>query len=184
MIKPLKTRAWCESMIKESYPEYDTEKEVLLLGFRGYYRDSMGAIGRNDRGIYDDALFILSPYVFASFNANTDPSIYRKGSGTSSNKGVALLNPGIWLYQKGIHRGYAAFTQAAPVVVTRDGTPPYEDTGYFGINIHKGGTNSTSSLGCQTLYAPQWESFKSLLYSELSRVGQKKFKYILEEVQG
>lgn len=184
MNKPGQTRAWCEEIIKGIYPEYESEKEVLLFGCRGYFLNSMGAKGRNDRGIFDDAIFVLSPFVFASFNANTDPSIYRKGTGTGSKKGVANLKTGLWLYQKGLHKGYQAFTQAAKVTVIRDGSPDYEDTGYFGINIHKGGVNSTSSLGCQTIYSPQWASFKTLVYGELDRIKQKKFKYILVDKQG
>ena len=184
MNKPARQRQWCEEIIKTMYPEYDEETELVLFGCRGYFRDSMGAKGRNDRAIYDDGLFILSPTLFSSFNANTDPSIYRKGSGTGSSKGVASLKAGVWLYQKGLHRGYQAFTQANKVTVIRDGDPPYEDTGYFGINIHRGGTNSTSSLGCQTLIASQWYEFKNSMYLQLDRLKQKKFKYILAEKQG
>lgn len=184
MNKPARTREWCEEIIKGVYPSYESEKEVLLFGCRGYFLNSMGAKGRNDRGIYDDGIFVLSPFVFASFNANTDPSIYRKGSGTGSKKGVANLKVGVWDYQKGLHKGYQAFVQAGKVTVIRDGNPDYEDIGYFGINIHKGGSIGTSSLGCQTILASQWPSFKSLVYSELDRVRQKKFKYVLVEKQG
>src|SRR5690606_22423033 len=34
---------------------------VALLGLRGYYRDTMGKKGRNDRGLYDDAIVLVGP---------------------------------------------------------------------------------------------------------------------------
>jgi len=155
------------------------ENKVILVGVRGYYRDSMGAKFKNDRGIYDDAVFILTPTLFAAYNFNTDPSAYRKGKGFGSAKGMATLKTGIWKYQKGIHRGYQAFVQAGKVTVIRDGSPNYEDTGYFGINIHRGGNSGTSSLGCQTLPVSQWDVFKKSLYYQLDYYKQKTFEYFL-----
>src|SRR5262245_47290518 len=67
---------------------------VVVVGLRGYFRDTMGAPGVNDRGIYDDALFIHSAQAFAAFNGNTDPSAYRKRS--AAMKGMATLKPGVW----------------------------------------------------------------------------------------
>lgn len=156
----------------------DTSK-LCLLAVRGYYRDSMGVKGKNDRSLYDDAVFVVSPNVFASYNFNVDPNGYRIGTGTGAKKGMANLKEGTWKYQKGLHKGYQAFTQAAEVTVIRDGVPPYEDTGFFFINIHKGGYNSTSSLGCQTVPYEQWDAFKNLIYGELNRLSQKTFQYVL-----
>jgi hypothetical protein len=103
-----------------------------LVGIRGYYRDSMGAVGRNDIGIYDDALFVLSPNVFAAFNANTDPS-YRRPK-TATMKGMATLRPGLWMAHKiGTHKGYQALSQQmSKVTVDRDGDP-IPDSGWHGI---------------------------------------------------
>lgn len=155
-------------------------KFVVLVGVRGYRLNSMGRIGKNDRGIYDDALFIKSPHLFSSFAANTDPTSFRKGKGTGSKKGMAVLNKGLWNYKPGMHRGkYKAFRQAGEVTVTRDGNPPYEDTGYFGINIHSGGWETTSSAGCQTVPPDQWTAFRTTLEFELKNNKQKVFKYLL-----
>jgi hypothetical protein len=145
---------------------------VVVVGIRGYYKNSMGAPGVNDRGIYDDALFIDSPQATVAFNGNTDPSGYRKGKGKGTLKGMATLNPGPWFVHKfGLHRGkYLALCQrAGEVTVTRDGDPPYTDTGDFGINIHKGGYNGTSSAGCQTIHPDQWESFIGLAKDQAKR---------------
>ena len=147
---------------------------VIVLGIRGYYRDSMGVVGKNDRAIYDDALIVLTDNAFATFNGNTDPRIYSKGK--------ANLKTGAWRYKKGKHKilsplGYPAFVQARPVTVIRDQVGP--DTGWFGINIHRGGVNNTSSAGCQTLPPNQWDAFKNLVYTELDRANQKEFWYVL-----
>jgi len=156
--------------------------QVMVVGIRGYYLNGMGEFGKNDRGIYDDAAFIISPTEFESFNFNTDPSKYRIGSGIGINKGMALLNPGLWkAHTLDYHRGqYLALCQrASKVTVTRDGNPPYEDTGWFGINIHKGGNYGTSSLGCQTVPKDQWDDFIGLVEQEMKRLGQTICPYLL-----
>jgi len=155
----------------------------VLLGIRGYYLNTMGVKGKNDRGIYDDAAFWITPTAFVSYNFNTDPRTYRKGKGTDeSTKGMAVLKNGTWLYQMGLHKGYQAFRQAEEVIVVRDGeTENYEDKGWFGINIHRGGINTTSSAGCQTLPVAQWDSFKNTGYDQLKLHNQKKFPYVLVE---
>lgn len=153
---------------------------VCVLAVRGYYLDSMGKKGVNDRGIYDDAVFIDSPTLFQSVNWNTDPSRYRKGRGKGAGKGMASLKLGTWLYQIGPHKGKSpACRQAEAVTVIRDGIDgDYEDTGWFGINHHWGG-RGTSSAGCQTAPPNQWPSYIQPLVAELKRYGQKVFKYVL-----
>lgn len=163
--------------VKKLIPAEVTDK-VILVGIRGYYQDTMGEKGKNDRGIYDDAMFVISPDHFASFNANTDPSIQRKG--------IATLKPGVHYYRKGGHHigkpnGYPALRPANPeekLPVSRDGQP---DGWGIAINIHKGGYNSTSSEGCQTIYPDQWSDFINLVYSEMDRWNEKKIPYVLIE---
>lgn len=146
---------------------------LVILGIRGYYLDGMGAVGRNDRGIYDDALFLDAPDAFAAFNANTDPSRVRSGSGRGAGKGMAVLTPGVWpVYRFDKHKGqYLALCQrAGEVTVMRDGLPPYPDTGMFGINIHRGGNTTTSSEGCQTIPPDQWPAFIALAVDQARRL--------------
>lgn len=145
--------------------------DYVIIGVRGYYRDTMGQPGTNDRGIYDDALFLVTPRAFAGFNANTDPSGFRPA--TPAKKGMAVLRPGIWdVYRFDTHNGTFAHPaicqRLGPVTVDRDGSGA--DTGMFGINIHRGGTRGTSSEGCQTIPPAQWDAFYGLAKSEAVRL--------------
>jgi hypothetical protein len=166
------------------------QEDLYLVGIRGYYRNTMGIPGQNDRGIYDDAMILVSPFAYAAFNANTDPSIARTG--------IASLKPGLYpVYRFDMHRPEggvhheAICQRAGKVTVIRDGTPPREDTGSgFGINIHRGRVNTTSSEGCQTIHPSQWDAFYSLAKEQCIRInGAAKFRttvltYILIENNG
>lgn len=158
---------------------------VVVVGVRGYYLDSMGKPGVNDRGIYDDAIFLCTPTMFGAFNGNTDPSKYRKGKGTGSGRGMASLKPGLWtVYTYSTHNGskphMALCQREGKVTVVRDGNPNYDDYGNFGINIHRGG-KGTSSEGCQTIPPSQWKSFIGSAKAELNRYSQKIVPYLLVE---
>jgi lysozyme len=156
--------------------EHEVSSPVGLVGIRGYYRDSMGEAGTNDRGIYDDCIALVSPDTTATWNANVDPSVHRPG--------IASLVPGVWRYQIGIHglsrpkdQQYKALVQAAPVLVHRDRKG--HDRGWFGINIHRGGKGGTSSLGCQTIPPDQWPAFIALVEQEMRRNGLSQIPYLL-----
>ncbi len=169
----------CQDILKANDCEID---KLNLIGIRGYYLDSSGVKGQNDRGVYDDALIWVWKDGFYTYRGNVDPSKYRKGSGFGSAKGVACLKVGKWRYLPGMHNGsvpHLAFRQADKVTVIRDGSPNYPDTGWFGINIHRGGKNGTSSLGCQTLPPAVWDHFKATGDGQLKRHGQKTFNYLL-----
>ena len=163
--RPKMGRDDVEAMIAE----HNVKDRVWLVAVRGYYRDTMGTPGKNDVGIYDDAFFLVSPTAFVSFNGNVDPSTERKH--------MANLKTGVWRYQIGKHKGYKALVQAGKVTVAR--YQEGDDSGYFGINIHKGGRLGTNSLGCQTVPPDQWPSFIALVESELKRHGQKVLPYVL-----
>lgn len=160
--RPKMTRDEVIALVLSRHPD-EALPGTFVVGVRGYYRDTMGKTGVNDRGIYDDALFLITPDRFIAFNANTDPSKVRKGAGVGAGKGMASLKPGVWrAHGLGKHKGqYLALVQSrGKVTVRRDGTAgDYDDTGMFGINIHKGGINSTSSEGCQTIPPSQWDEF-------------------------
>ncbi len=153
-------------------PSVDLSK-VTVGAFRAYYHDDRSG---NERGVYDDCIVIIGPEHFSAYNANVDPSAFRSG--------IANLKTGAWRYKPGIHglskpkaQQYQAYVQAGQVTVHRDGRG--DDTGWFGINIHRGGNTGTSSLGCQTIPPAQWEAFRATLNDQLKRADQKEFHYIL-----
>lgn len=168
-----------DGLLEKIHAAGHTLESLMVIGIRGYYRDTMGKPGANDRGIYDDAIFIATPDLFASYNANTDPSAWRKGSGTGAGKGMASLKPGLYrVHRCDLHKGkYEALCQrAGQVTVIRDGNPPYEDTGFFGINIHRGGFNTTSSEGCQTIHPSQYDSFIANVHDQVKRLAGAKWR--------
>lgn len=153
---------------------------VRVLGIRGYYKKTMGNPLTNDIGIYDDALFIVSPVHFSSYNANTDPSVLKKDA--------AVLKVGtVTMYKVGLHNmknPYEALRQYGRVTVIREGGREETDTkaAPFYIDIHKGGFKTTSSLGCQTIHPNQWQSFISTMKDQLKRVKQTLIPYVLTEI--
>lgn len=172
IISPTRPRRKREEVIRQ-LNDAGVFAAVALVGCRGYYRRTAE---ENQRGVYDDAIFLISQETFAAFNANVDPSIFRTH--------IATLKKGLWNYKIGIHglskpkdQQYTALVQADEVTVERDGEKP--ETGWFGINIHRGGVNGTSSLGCQTIVPDQWPAFIELVKSELARHGQKTIPYLL-----
>jgi lysozyme len=161
---------------------YDLVKyPVRILGIRGYFQKTMGKTPSNDVGIYDDALFIVAPSYFKSFNANTDPSRIFKD--------VAVLKAGgPYLYKIGMHgvsgpHPYLALRQNGNVTVIRNGTTEITDnpSRRFYIDIHRGGYNTTSSLGCQTIHPDQWEEFFDAVNAQLKANNQTIISYILIE---
>ena len=175
--KPQQKRSETERLLRKA----GVTAKVALVGIRGYYKNTMGKKNSNDIGIHDDGIFLVAPEAYATFNANTDPSVLRPG--------IATLVPGVHEYRKGKHgiskgAGYPALRPATPgekLPVRRWNarTKDYDyDTG-TAINIHKGSYRSTSSEGCQTIYPAQWSGFINLVYEEMSRHGQKTIPYLL-----
>lgn len=171
------TVAWSVSHSGERLPDR------FVLACRAYYRETMGAPGRNDYGINDDAFFIVTPDGMTSWNGNTDPS--RIGWNPNADKYMARLKPGCYRFRRLRHKrnspnGYMAFGQGPnPVTVERirqDGSIAVTETGEFGINLHMGGDPGTSSEGCLTVYRPQWKEFDLTL---ARIVGKDDFDLIL-----
>jgi lysozyme len=153
----------------------DFDKYPLYrLSIRGYYKKSMGDATKNDFGIYDDAICLITKNGFWTFNSNTDPSKTLRGSGV--RKGTAIQAPGLYYSQSlDLHKGsYPALCQRlANVDVYRykaDGSR-WTDTGMFGANCHSGGIKSTNSEGCETVYPMQYGEFIYLVIQAVGRFG-------------
>lgn len=154
---------------------------VKLLGIRGYYKQTMGNPLTNDRGIYDDAILVLAPDFIRTHNANTDPSVKRKG--------IAVMKAGtVTLYKIGLHgisgpNPYKALRQHSNVTVIRDEVGEVTDSpqNRFWINIHKGSRNNTSSLGCQTIFPDQWDLFLDNVEGQMKKYKQEIIPYVLVE---
>lgn len=174
MPKPKATLEQVRELIAAKFPI--PEDEVLFVGVRGYYKDSLGIKGKNDIGIYDDAIFIIHRDECHAFNANCDASIH--------NYGAARLKEGVWrVYKFDTHRGrksqYPAICQrAGDVIVTRYGRVG-EHVGNFGINIHSGGLRGTNSQGCQTIIKTQWSEFYATAEALCKKVYGESFKDVV-----
>jgi hypothetical protein len=154
---------------------FDPNKHVIAVAIRGFDLEE-GEKGKNDRRIWDDKHFIVTPKEIKEFDGNTDPNGYRKGHGTGSNKGMACLKKGVWFFGRGTHKGTPAFRQCVPFTVIRDGNPPYEDTGYHAINWHSGSQSSTSSLGCQTNKPNDFVVLRDFIYKKMEEFDNPKMK--------
>jgi lysozyme len=168
---------------------------VALLGVRGYRRDSMGVPGQNDVGIYDDAIFLVGPNVFLSVNANTDP--VKLGWNSGVGKPFAMLQEGLWYFRRGPHRGktpalrQATDEEAKPLNIPhngeflversfgKDNPKNYKEWGYFAINMHSGGENSTSSWGCQTIPPDEFLHFMDTVWKTSINAKQNRIPYFL-----
>lgn len=159
-----------------STPHHDPVKVVAI---RGYFKDSMGKAGENDRGIFDDAMILMGPNYFKTFNANTDPRITKDG--------VGLLLPGWHLFKQGWHgygktTGHIAFRTANArevLPVLRDGQAGIKEG--VTVNLHRGGQYNTNSIACQTVIADQWLEFQRDAYKLMNMEGQKVLPYLLLE---
>lgn len=130
---------------------------------------------------FDDALVVIwtdtQGHTYRKvFECTTQPGISYMGNTMGNVEGTAILVPGQYrgAYKIGLHKGkYKALVQAKPVKVYRDNdkdkeydyNPTTIDEGYFGINIHKAGTDSVIvnnwSAGCTVL--AKEEDFKALM---------------------
>ena len=170
MIKPKITL----SQLFELYPKLPKDTP-FIVGIRGYYLNSMGAKGKNDFGIYDDAILFFDGTMLHTFNGNTDPSKHGLGH--------ACIKAGVYPYYRGKHRGkYDAlrpFPEGVKIPCTRDG----KDSFAIATNIHKGGNKTTGSEGCQTIVPPQWEEFIWKVYDTMNIHKMHTINYYLYEAK-
>ena len=172
----------------------------------GAYDLNLVAVRHPDRraNTFNDWLHVLyretagGPWKVYSLDVTTDPGLYYRLN-PSRVEGTAILKAGFIksAWKLGLHKGEKrALVQAAPVTVWRDADrdaeidigaegPQSQQTGTFGINIHRAGKASEVvdkwSAGCivaqeeaafldlialcdlQVLTHPSWQTFSLLL---------------------
>jgi len=182
-------RALIASLRNKGYVIYDKPYQLNIVGVRkdstvpNKFDDLIYAFWKTDKGDWEGKYF----------TATTDPGTYYLKN-PLSNLGTAILKEGQYVdtYGIGKHKGqYEALVQIKPLTVIRDYdrnaildfNNGKEETGSFGINIHKAGKDSkdvdTWSAGCQVFQkSDDFETFMKLARKHRDLYGNK-FTYTL-----
>jgi hypothetical protein len=148
---------------------------------------------------FDDIIIVMWKYQgvwnFQTYTATTEPGLYYLKH-PANNAGTAILKEGQYhnAFQLGLHQGqYKALVQVKPVTVIRDYDKDNyltfesarEETGIFGINIHRASLNGKTinvnrwSAGCQVFAdSEQFNGFITLCEKAVQHWG-KQFSYTL-----
>lgn len=149
-------------------------------------------------GLFDDYICLLYYNSLKEsikvYRATTDPGLYWLNNPMNVS-GTAILKPGQYRssHKIGKHRGqYLALIQNKPLTVYRDNNKDEvldfmnEDTGMFGINIHRAGWESINvnkwSAGCQVFaYRRQYDEFMNIIMMSAKLYGDVFTYTLLEE---
>ena len=149
---------------------------LLIVGIRGYYSKSFGKEG-NDFNVWDDGFLVYEEgNLIKTFNGNTDPTKLRVDD--------AMLDEGIYQFQKGIHNsrvwGLRAYPEGVRLPCKRQNSRGvwYKSLCSL-INFHDPKGSSTGSEGCQTIPQPQFDEFRDLVYELLKKHRLKTVTYLL-----
>ncbi len=178
-------------MKEKGYKVYERPYELNIVGVRkdstepNKFDDTLYVFWKDDKGAWEGKTYAIT----------TDPGTYFLKN-PINNLGAAILKEGQYVdaYKSGLHRGqYKALVQSKPVTVFRDYdrnaildfNNGKEDTGLFGINIHKSGSKGDTqnvekwSAGCQVFQnADSYNEFIKLTDKQLGLYGNK-FTYTL-----
>lgn len=188
MFPVFQERLW-EYVKSKGYQVFEKgDYNLNLFGIRTGGRVSVG---------FDDSLVVCykkeGEWTSEQFSMTTDPGGYWLAN-PMNKKGTAILKEGQYLssWKLGRHKGlYRALVQCKPVTVYRDeNRDSYldmgknEETGNFGINIHRAGTKKRSvvvgrwSAGCQVLSDPlKYKFFLSLCKEQIRNGHGNRFTY-------
>ncbi len=148
------------AMQNKGYEIFETDTKPYNLNIIG--------IRTNKRtpNSFDDTIVVMWKYQgkwnFNQYPATTDPGLYYLNHPITP-EGTAILKEGQYLhcYCLGLHHGkYKALVQFMPVTIIRDFNKDnyldfstgHEDTGIFGINIHR------ANLTGKTINVNQWSA--------------------------
>lgn len=179
-----------QSLIAKGYRVFTRPYELNIVGIRA---------ATHLPDAFDDVICLFyhdgTRWQLFSYPATTDPGMhYLKNP--INEAGTAILRPGQYKdsYGIGLHRGlYTALVQLRPVTVirdfNRDGKLDFssgrQQTGMFGINIHRAEQNGSAkfvagySAGCQVFAnAADFNAFMALCQQHKQRYGNR-FTYTL-----
>jgi hypothetical protein len=182
-------RALISTLRSKGYVIYEEPEKLNIVGVRSNsttpnkFDDKIYAFWKTKQGEWKGKFW----------QATTDPGTYYLNN-PLSKLGTAILKQGQYVdsYAIGLHKGqYTALVQVKPVTVIRDYdrnavldfNNGREETGLFGINIHKAGKNSSEvdqwSAGCQVFSkSADFNEFIELAQKQKSLYGNK-FTYTL-----
>jgi hypothetical protein len=170
-------------------PLFKGELNLTLIGIRAQDTD---ANGFNDLlcVVHEDA---AGKPQLLTYPITTDPGRYYREHPINVN-GTAILKPGHYkkCWQIGAHQGkYIALVQRGPMTVYRDRNKDAhldmerEETGYFGINLHRAGANAHTlltdkvSAGCQVFAnSEDFDAVMALAHKSAAKYGNR-FSYTL-----
>ena len=136
-------------------------EKLHLLGITGWTNHEFAI---NEKNRYNDSIIALwkdanGDKIVKYYKATTSPGTFQK---FYNKNGDAHLMDGRYAYKRGKHNGYNALVQADKFTVWRDKnkdgireSDSVVETGYFGINLHAGGTTESVgnwSAGCQVIW--------------------------------
>ena len=182
-------RALISTLKSKGYEVYDSPNKLNIVGVRS----NTTVPNKFDDKIYAFWKEPTGEWKGKHWTATTDPGTYYLNN-PLSNLGTAILKQGQYkdAYAIGLHKGqYTALVQSKPVTVIRDydrnGILDFnngrEETGLFGINIHKAGKDSSEvdqwSAGCQVFSkSADFNEFIDLAKKQKDIYGNK-FTYTL-----
>jgi len=178
------------ALMAQDYRVFTRPFELNIVGLRNdslipnVFNDTINVLFKDDKGNWQ----------FHSYAATTDPGTYWLKNPLNP-QGTAILKAGQYLnsHMIGLHRNkYTALVQRNPVTVIRDvkrdGNLDFsgkEDTGQFGINIHRALQDGTTkyidkfSAGCQVFAnADDFNAFMDLCQRHKQLYGNS-FTYTL-----
>lgn len=155
------------AMRRKGYAFFETDTKPYNLNIVGIRTNT------TEPNRFDDRIVVIWKYenqwTCRVYKATTDPGLYYLQH-PLNQAGTAILKEGQYrsTYRLGTHRGYKALQQNRPLTVIRDFdrddrltfSGGREQTGMFGINIHRAGRSAESTLvnrwsaGCQVFANP------------------------------
>ncbi len=140
----------------KAYSYVELENEFKRLGYSWSQFHIIGVRSKaNEKNKFDDNIYLVNGPIMFRYTCTTNPGTHWLKN-LLNPKGTAVLKPGQYVdtWKLGLHQGkYEALVQRKPVTVYRDGDKDdtaeeqgKEDTGLFGINIHRANASAISSI--------------------------------------